>query len=308
MKKIFLSLINRFFKSYLQKKQFSDGHSNIIIHRKNYANLKNLNNIEYKVFSQSGEDGIIDFLLHNLKIIKPKFIEIGVGDYSESNTRFIYERCSPKGLIIDCVNELEKKVSKNIKMWTGDLKVIENYVDSKNILNILQENNFIDNIDLFSIDIDGIDYWILEKLPSNFSKIAIVEFNANFGEKLEITVPNIDNFNRTTYHYSNLCFGMSLKAAINIMEKKNYYFIGTNLMRTNAFFISKNYSKEEYFPEIEINKTSIVSDVNFRESRDKAGRLNFLSGKNKIEEIGECEVVDLSNQKKKITKIKDLLK
>tara|TARA_Y100000590_G_scaffold213372_1_gene241767 strand:- start:30702 stop:31628 length:927 start_codon:yes stop_codon:yes gene_type:complete len=308
MKKIFQSLINRFFKSYLQKKQFSDGHSNIIIHRKNYANLKNLNNIEYKVFSQSGEDGIIDFLLHNLKIIKPKFIEIGVGDYSESNTRFIYERCSPKGLIIDCVNELEKKVSKNIKMWTGDLKVIENYVDSKNILNILQENNFIDNIDLFSIDIDGIDYWILEKLPSNFSKIAIVEFNANFGEKLEITVPNIDNFNRTTYHYSNLCFGMSLKAAINIMEKKNYYFIGTNLMRTNAFFISKNYSKEEYFPEIEINKTSIVSDVNFRESRDKAGRLNFLSGKNKIEEIGECEVVDLSNQKKKITKIKDLLK
>ena len=308
MKKIFQSLINRFFKSYLQKKQFSDGHSNIIIHRKNYANLKNLNNIEYKVFSQSGEDGIIDFLLNNLKIIKPKFIEIGVGDYSESNTRFIYERCSPKGLIIDCVNELEKKVSKNIKMWTGDLKVIENYVDSKNILNILQENNFIDNIDLFSIDIDGIDYWILEKLPSNFSKIAIVEFNANFGEKLEITVPNIDNFNRTTYHYSNLCFGMSLKAAINIMEKKNYYFIGTNLMRTNAFFISKNYSKEEYFPEIEINKTSIVSDVNFRESRDKAGRLNFLSGKNKIEEIGECEVVDLSNQKKKITKIKDLLK
>ena len=56
------------------------------------------------------------------------------------------------------------------------------------------------------------------------------------------------------------------------------------------------------------SKTSIVSDVNFRESRDKAGRLNFLSGKNKIEEIGECEVVDLSNQKKKITKIKDLLK
>ena len=79
MKKIFQSLINTYFKSYLQKKQFLNGHSNIIMHRKNYKNLKCLNDIEYKVFSQSGEDGIIDFLLHNLKIIKPKFIEIGVG-------------------------------------------------------------------------------------------------------------------------------------------------------------------------------------------------------------------------------------
>ena len=69
-----------------------NGHSNIIIHRKNYENLRNLNDIEYKVFLQSGEDGIIDFLLSNLKIEKPKFIEIGVGDYSEANTRFLYER------------------------------------------------------------------------------------------------------------------------------------------------------------------------------------------------------------------------
>ena len=59
---------------------------------------------------------------------------------------------------------------------------------------------------------------------------------------------NIENFNRTEYHFSNLCFGMSIKAAINLMKKKNYYFIGTNLMRTNVFFISKDYSKEEYFP------------------------------------------------------------
>ena len=42
------------------------------------------------------------------------------------------------------------------------------------------------------------------------------------------------------------------QSCINLMKKKNYYFIGTNLMRTNAFFISKDYSKDEYFPKIEI--------------------------------------------------------
>ena len=307
MKKIFQLLTNRVLKNYLQKKQFLNGHSNIITHRNNYKNLKTLNDIEYKVFSQSGEDGIIDFLLNSLKIVKPKFVEIGVGDYSESNTRFIYERCSPKGLIIDCLNDFEKKVLSNIKVWTGDLKIIEDYVSDKNILDLLEKNNFINDIDLFSLDIDGIDYWILNELPQNFSKIAIIEFNANFGEELEVTVPNLEKFNRTKYHYSNLCFGMSLKAAINIMDKKNYYFIGTNLMRTNAFFISKSFSKNEYFPQIKVDDISKISDVNFRESRDKSGKLNFLSGKEKIKEIRECEVVDLSNQNK-ITKIKDLIK
>jgi len=307
MKKIFQFLLNNFLKKYLQKKQFLNGHSNIITHRNNYKNLITLNDIEYKVFSQSGEDGIIDFLLNSLKIVKPKFVEIGVGDYSESNTRFIYERCSPKGLIIDCLNGFEKKVLSNIKIWTGDLKIIENYVSDKNVLDLLEKNNFINDVDLFSLDVDGIDYWILQELPQNFSKIAIIEFNANFGEELEVTVPNLEKFDRTKYHYSNLCFGMSLKAAINIMDKKNYYFIGTNLMRTNAFFISKSFSKNEYFPQIKVDDISKISDVNFRESRDKSGRLNFLSGKEKIKEIRECEVVDLSNQNK-IAKIKDLIK
>ena len=76
------------------------------------------------------------------------------------------------------------------------------------------------DLDLFSLDIDGIDYWILNKLPNNFSKIAIIEYNPVFGWDMEVSVLNIDNFDRTKYHYSNLCFGMSLKAAIKIMENK----------------------------------------------------------------------------------------
>ena len=46
--------------------------------RANYLNYKNINQAELKVFSQNGEDGIIDFLINQLKIEKPKFVEIGV--------------------------------------------------------------------------------------------------------------------------------------------------------------------------------------------------------------------------------------
>ena len=64
---------------------------------KNYKDIKNLNQVEYKVFSQNGEDGIIDFLLNQLNIQNPKFLEIGVGNYKESNTRYIFMKSPTKG-------------------------------------------------------------------------------------------------------------------------------------------------------------------------------------------------------------------
>ena len=53
------------------------GTSHILSMRKNYPNIKNLNELDYKVYSQNGEDGIIDYLLFQLNIEKPRFIEIG---------------------------------------------------------------------------------------------------------------------------------------------------------------------------------------------------------------------------------------
>ena len=90
------------------------GNSHVLNMRDKYHKIKKLFEVDYKIFSQNGEDGILDYLLYQLEIQKPKFLEIGVGDYSECNTRFIFERCSPKGTIIDLLNNLEEKVKKNV--------------------------------------------------------------------------------------------------------------------------------------------------------------------------------------------------
>ena len=55
------------------------------------------------------------------KIEKPKFVEIGVGDYSESNTRFIFERCSSEGLIIDSIDNFKEKVTSRVEGHTGPI-------------------------------------------------------------------------------------------------------------------------------------------------------------------------------------------
>ena len=176
------------------------------------------------------------------------------------------------------------KVKPYVNLWKGDLRIHQKIVTAENINEIL--GKYCDyKIDIFSIDIDGVDYWVISKLRPNISKIFIAEFNPTFGPDLEITVPNIDGFDRINYHYSGLCYGHSLKALIKLMEKKNYYFLGTNLQKMNAFFISNELSKESFFPNIDLKDLSYYSDSNIRDSRDRNYNLTYLSGSKKLQEI-----------------------
>ncbi len=299
-------MINKIYRNYLSKKIFMMGTSHLLNIRPKYKKIKNINDLDYKIFSQNGEDGIIDYLLNRLKIFKPKFVEIGVGDYSECNTKFIFERTSAKGLIIDCLKNFKINVLKNIKLWRGDLNIVEKKIDSKNIISILKKNNFLKNIDLFSLDIDGIDYWVIEKLPRNFSKIAVLEYNSIYGPNLDITVPNVSNFDRSKYHYSHLCFGSSLKALVKIMKKKNFTFVGCDITRCNAFFVNNKYLKYIKLNIPDQNKLDIFTKSNIRESRNKIGKLSYKSGSERLKLIKNCTVFDLKN--KKLKKIKDLFK
>ena len=315
MKSICFKVVN-FFVLFLKKMKldifaldrviFCIGKVQISLNRNKYDEVEDLIETEVKIFSQNGEDGIIDYLVHKLKVDKKNFVEIGVGNYRESNTRFLYNRHHPKGLIIDYIDDMKKKVTKHVNFWKGDLRICNQKIDADNILDILNKNCDYE-IDFFSIDIDSIDYWIIKKLKNNISKIFVAEYNPVFGAELEVTVPNISGFERSKYHYSYLCYGMSLKALINLMDQKGYYFIGTNLQKINAFFILKEFKKEVFFKNIKIKSLDNYTNSNIRDSRDINNNLNFLSGNNKFKEIEDCEVINLKDNKNELVKLKDLI-
>ena len=64
-------------------------------------NFSKIDEFEFSVFSQFGDDGIIQYLIKNIKIQHKTFIEFGVGDYFESNTRFLLEKDNWSGFVID---------------------------------------------------------------------------------------------------------------------------------------------------------------------------------------------------------------
>jgi hypothetical protein len=308
---IYKILINNFFrtKNFLKNKILILLGMNLILKSRSfYDRASLLEDVEIKIFSQNGEDGIIDYLVKKLEIKKPNFIEIGIQDYSESNTRFLYEQYYSSGLVIDSqINLRENVLISGLNLWKGDLRIVEKFISSRNIKKVLLENCDF-NVDIFSIDIDGIDYWVLNNLPDTIKpKIIIVEYNSIFGHDLEVTVPDIENFSRDSYHFSNLCYGASLKAYVNLMKFKGYYFLGVNRLRNNAFFISNNYSKETYFPNIKKLSMEECTNSLFRESRSLDGNLNYLSAKDRKKQIYECELIDLSKNIFSKIRFKDLL-
>jgi hypothetical protein len=101
---------------------------------------------------------------------------------------------------------------------------------------------------------------------------------------------------------------MSHKALINLIDKKSYYFIGSNIQKINAFFISKEFKKDVFFKNIKIKSLNDYTDSNIRDSRDMNNNLNYLSGDMKFKEIENCEVIDLKDDKRELIKLKDLKK
>ena len=113
----------------------------------------------------------IDDYSSGSKLNHIKFVEIGTQDYSESNTRYIFETMRCEGLIIDPTPNLKKKINTILRTWKNTLQIHNDFINSNNVVEIIKKNSFEKNLDIFSLDIDGIDYWILEKLPKKIAKI-----------------------------------------------------------------------------------------------------------------------------------------
>ena len=250
------------------------------IHSKLNSNMikKNLNDFEFKVFSQWGEDGIIDYLISNLEISNKTFIEFGVEDYSEANTKFLLLNRNWSGFILDSSNENVQSIKKKEIYWKYSLTAKSEFITKENVNSVLKESNFDKNLGLLSIDIDGNDYWIWEQIKDFDPSIVIIEYNSRFGKEKSYVVPYEKNFQRLKKHYSGIYYGASLKALIKLGIKKGYSFVGCNLAGNNAFFVKKDLLNDKV-KENNLEKGFVINK--FRESRTKDGNLAYLS---KIEE------------------------
>lgn len=255
--------------------------------------------VGFKVFSQFDEDGIIQYLTNKLPIESETFVEFGVENYEESNTRFLLLNDHWQGMVLDARASDIRSIQQDKIYWQYDLQAKCTWITRENINALLRDAGFGKDVGLLSIDIDGNDYWIWEAIQSVRPLIVIVEYNSLFGLQ-PIAVPYREDFERITAHYSNLYYGASLGALQYLAEKKGYILLGSNVWGHNAFFIRADIAGEFRAPEL---REAYVSSK-FRESRDEAGKLTYVRGNDRIKVIQDMPVVQVVTGE--MGKLKDL--
>lgn len=244
--------------------------------------------VGFKVFSQWDEDGIIQYLISKLPIANETFIEFGVENYEESNTRFLMLNNNWQGMVLDgCAADI-RAIQKDPIYWQYDLQAKAAWITRKNIDALLCESGFSPDVGLLSIDIDGNDYWIWEDIESIRPRIVIAEYNGLF-RLAPVAVPYRDDFNRTSAHHSNLYYGSSLAALHSLAKKKGYVLVGSNFWGHNAFFLRSDIAGE--FKSLEPQEAYIASK--FREARDSSGHMTYARGDDRVKLIEHLPVVNV---------------
>jgi len=253
------------------------------------SNINQISDAEFRVYSQFGEDGIISYLVNNLRIKNKIFIEFGVEDYTESNTRFLLKRYNWSGLVIDGSQKNIDFIKGDEIMWKHAITPMCKFINKDNIDKIISSYTNEKDIGLLSIDIDGNDYWVWDSIKSINPRIVICEYNNLFGQDMKLTIPYKHDFIRSEAHYSNLYFGASIEALKDLAKRKGYCYIGSNSAGINAFFVREDLVDE--------NIQKITNDKfvesKIRESRDRDGNLNYLDREQQLRCIEKMILFDI---------------
>ncbi len=214
-------------------------------------NISDPNSWEFSGFSQNGEDGIIDFLCQQIKHPNRYFIEIGSSYGIENNTAWLAIGKKFNGIMIEGNPKASVQASNLYGILNIGVECINAFV-TKNNISQLKDWALHHAPDLFSLDIDGNDYYIAEDIMrSGFKpKIIVVEYNSAFGPSQKLTISYEDNFNMSAAHETHLYYGVSICGWRRFFEKWGYKFITVDKNGVNAFFVNPAEFEAEFIDKL----------------------------------------------------------
>ncbi len=261
---------------------------------------KTIEEYEFKVYSQWGEDGIIQYLINQIEVPNKIFVEFGVQDYKESNTRFLLQHNNWSGLVIDASQEGVDLIQKDELYFRNNLRAICAFIDKENINGLISGNGVRGDIGLLSIDIDGNDYWIWEAIECISPRIVVCEYDSLFGYRHAVTTPYDKHFDRAKAHYSFLYGGASLAAMCLLGKKKGYSLVGSNSTGLNAFFVRNDVLGS--LPAL--TPSEAYRKAQFRNSKDRTGTLTYIGFEESLKLIGDMPLFDL--ERNSLIKVREL--
>jgi len=209
------------------------------------AALPTIEDTEFSGFSQNGEDGVLHYLFSVLGTTNKKAVEICAGDCIENNTTNLIVHHGWNALLCDGDEENIKTGkafygSRRDGLFFNSPRMVQSWITRENVNDLILSNGFSGEIDLFSLDIDGNDYWIWKTIDCIQPRVIVLEFNMCAGAERAWAMPYDPNYVADW----KSAYGASLPAFVKLGREKGYRLVGTLSYGINAFFVREGLGED----------------------------------------------------------------
>jgi hypothetical protein len=203
--------------------------------------LPDLRDTYFRAYSQNGEDGILLFLFAVLGATTRISVEICAADGIQCNSANLIINHGWDGLLVD---GNERLVERGRKFYASCPDTLicppifrHAWVTAENVNELVASAGFGSEVDLLSLDLDGVDYWIWKALDAISPRVVVVEYQDIWGPTESKTVPYRPDFSGDAgFNYQ----GASLLAFVKLAREKGYRLVGTERLGFNAFFVRED--------------------------------------------------------------------
>jgi len=196
--------------------------------------MKNdLTEYEAQVYSQGGEDGVLEYIYDCIGTTTRSYVEFGAWNGQHlSNTANLRIHKGWSGLLMEGSDRAERPLVKR------------EFINAENVEALFAKYEVPETFDLLSIDIDGNDYWVWKAIESYTPRVVVVEYNILFTHDASRTIAYAADhvWDKSSYH------GASLGALHKLGIEKGYSLVHTDSFAPNALFVKNSELPADYQP------------------------------------------------------------
>ncbi len=220
--------------------------------------------VGFRKYSQFEEDGILLYIFSLVPPLNRTCVEICAGNGYECNTANLIINHGWWAHLFDGdranVQEGVRFFSKHKDTFLYPPRFTQAWITAENVNDLLETSGLSGAVDLLSLDIDGMDYWVWKAISAIDPRVVVCETHNPIPADRALTVPYDPEFVFESENYR----GASLAAMCKLGKEKGYRLIGTHRFGFNAFFMKKGVG-ETYFPEVD--PASCLNDPFSRKAR-----------------------------------------
>jgi hypothetical protein len=191
----------------------------------------------FRLLSQNQEDGILWSLFQQIGTTSKTFVELGSGA-TGGNAAMLAGEFGWTGLLVEGDQGKVEYAGRRFPR----AKAVCAWITPETVNDLLTQHGFAREVDLLSVDVDGVDYWVWKAITVCSARLVMLEYNSMFGADKAVTVPYDPKFDRRNHRFCY--YGASLPAMTQLSVSKGYRLVAVEPTGVNAFFLRNDVAPE----------------------------------------------------------------